>query len=187
MYPLICIPRFTFKQNNSASKYEPKLTLGQAFSNSSGNWSFHLKAADALLPSLVEARISYSNPDFPSAQDQALQDICCISLDNHLAIELLLSAFFWLDAIAQVSKRTKFSSQFNSELLLEKLNISLEHLFGCKNWVFLLIMKISELDDWKRQREKNRKLSVAELVRQGAKIEAELNESLSSYLARSSG
>jgi hypothetical protein len=42
----------------------------------------------------------------------------------------------------------------------------------------LLICKVSKLDNWKRECEENRKLSAAELVRQGVKIEAALNQGL---------
>lgn len=48
----------------------------------------------------------------------------------------------------------------------------------------LLILKISKLDDWKQECEKNRKLSVTELVRQGAKIEADLNHGLADISAQ---
>lgn len=42
----------------------------------------------------------------------------------------------------------------------------------------LLILEASKLDDWKRECEKNRRLSVAELVRRGTKIETDINQGL---------
>ena len=131
-----------------------------------------------MLPSLVQTRIRFSDPSLRDFEDQELKDICFLSPEDHFAIELLLGAFLWLDILAHVSTRAKLSSQFNHEVLLERGNIQLESLFGCKNWAMLLIFKVSKLDNWKRECEENRRLSVAELVRQGAKIEAALNQGL---------
>jgi len=141
-----------------------------------------LKAADSLLPSLVEARIRYLHPDSQEFQDQELQDMCCIAPDDHLAIELLLGTFLWLDILGQASTRAKISSIL-PEVLLEKGHIQLEGLFGCKSWVMLQISKISKLDVWKQECEISRKLSVAELARRGAKIEADLNQGLAGISA----
>ena len=116
-----------------------------------------------------------------------MQEICCLSPDHHLAVEFLLGAFLWLVILAQVSTKARLSSQFNPEVLLEKGNIQLEYLFGCKNLVMLQIFKISKLDDWKRECKNNQKLSVAELARQGAKIETDLNQALASVSAQKPG
>jgi C6 transcription factor Pro1 len=131
-----------------------------------------------LLPSLVQTRVRFSDPSLRDFEDQELKDIYFLSPEDHFAIELLLGAFLWLDILAHVSTRAKLSSQFNHEVLLERGNIQLESLFGCKNWAMLLIFKVSQLDNWKRECEENRKLNVAELVRQGVKIEAALNQGL---------
>ncbi|PVH69974.1 hypothetical protein DL98DRAFT_621278, partial [Cadophora sp. DSE1049] len=150
----------------------------EVFSNSSGNWSFHLKAADALLSSLVETRTKYLAQGSPDNSERELQDQGYLFYDDHLVIEFLLGAFTWLDIIAQISIRAKPSSHFDIQIVLENCNIKLEHLFGCQNWALLLILEASKLDDWKRECEKNRRLSVAELVRRGTKIETENNQGL---------
>lgn len=106
----------------------------------------------------------------------------CIFSDNETVIELLLASFLWLDILARVSTRENTLSQLNHTLLLEQTNIRPENLFGCRCWAVLMMLKISQLDDWKREAEMNRRLSVADLVKRGAKIEEELEQGLADEL-----
>lgn len=76
--------------------------------------------------------------------------------------------------MASVSLRAKTCLDLNHEVLLEGNSIQLDQLFGCENWALLLLSKINALDTWKRECEKNGKLSIAELAKRGSRIEDEL-------------
>jgi len=115
---------------------------------------------------------------------QASPDEISLSADERFALEFLLSAFLWLDIHAHISARARFSQQVDYILVLEKGNVRLENLFGCKTWVLILILKISELDIWKKECEENQRLSVAELAKLGLQIEAALNHGLAGILAQ---
>lgn len=97
MKALTCILQFVFLEVSLTEKLHTTSELAlipkQVFSNTSGNWSFHLKAADALLPSLVETRIEHLHQDAPDFTEHESQEKCFLSQDNYLAIEFLLGAF----------------------------------------------------------------------------------------------
>jgi hypothetical protein len=101
-----------------------------------------------------------------------------VTSEDHTAITLLIGCFIWFDILACASTGSKPFFDLDHVFLLESSRFHLEELMGCQNWVMVLIFQISELGHWKKDLERTHKLSIAELAKRGAQIEARLQERL---------
>lgn len=106
------------------------------------------------------------------------QDMDLIPSEYRVAAKFLLGAFIWLDILASASTRCEPLLDVNHSLLLASGRIHLDTLMGCENWALHAVYKISTLDAWRKNQEKDGRLSMAELVKRGAQIERVLKERL---------
>jgi C6 transcription factor Pro1 len=86
------------------------------------------------------------------------------------AVNLNVGAFIWFDTMSCASLRTTPTKR-NHRHLIEDHNIQLDQIMGCENWVMMLIMEISTMDEWKRNLEKVGRLSTMDLVKRATQIE----------------
>jgi hypothetical protein len=105
-----------------------------------------------------------------------LEDLSVLSSEDHTIITLLLGSFIWFDILACASTGSRPFLTLDHILMLEGGRIHLEELMGCENWVMIIIFQISELGHWKKDSDRNHKLSIAELAKRGALIEARLQQ-----------
>jgi hypothetical protein len=97
-----------------------------------------------------------------------------ISFLDEIETKVLLGCFISFDIISCASTRSQPSLDLDYKRILETFEIDLGSLFGCANGVIVLIFEIVLLDNWKKDVERTRQLSVVELVKRGAKIEERL-------------
>jgi hypothetical protein len=90
--------------------------------------------------------------------------------------EVLLGSFISLDIMACASTRSQPSLQLDHKHILETFGIDLGSLFGCESQVMALIFEVVLLDNWKKEAEKTRKLSMVDLVKRAATIEDRLQQ-----------
>jgi len=92
--------------------------------------------------------------------------------------KVLLGSLISFDIIACASTRSQPCLKLDHKRILDIFSIDLGSLFGCANQVMILILEIALLDNWKKEAEKNRQLSMVELVKRGAKIEERLQQEI---------
>lgn len=131
------------------------------FRGATGAWQMHLRAAASLVPHI------------------GLKDEKTLTSEEHTTITVLIGSFIWFDVLAGASTSSRHFLGLDHLQLLEGNMIHLEELVGCENWVVALIFRISVLGNWKRESESNRRLSISELAKRGAEIEACLQNNLS--------
>ena len=139
----------------------------------------HLGAAATLVPALVNARMVLITTDSASSgHGNKSQDEIILHPEDDSAIRFLLGSFISLDIISCASTRSSPFLELDHKHTLERAGICLEDFTGCRNWAMLFIFEISLLDKWKKEAEKNHKLSIVELTKRGAQIEHRLRERL---------
>ena len=92
--------------------------------------------------------------------------------------EVLLGSFISFDILASASTRSRPILGLDHIRDLEIFGIDLAGLFGCTNDVMALILQIVLLDNWKKEAEVTRQLSMVELVKRGSKVEERLREKI---------
>jgi hypothetical protein len=102
----------------------------------------------------------------------------CAYFADDIGTKVLLGSFISFDIIACASTRSPPSLDLDYKHILEVFGIDLGSLFGCANRVMALIFEIVLLDNWKRDIEKIRQLSVVELVKRGTTIEERLQQEI---------
>ena len=165
-------PDLIFKASFSIS-----LTFNlKLFTGGRENWGVHLGAVASLVPSLVSAHMAsiMSNPD---RLDRLQRHEIFYSKDD-TAVRFLLGSFIWFDIISGAFTRSSHFLDIDHKAILDKAEIQLESIMGCRNWAMVLILEISLLDEWKQQAEKVQKLSITELAKRGVQIEEGLRENL---------
>jgi C6 transcription factor Pro1 len=167
------------------SHFQADLTCLKVFNGATGAWQMHLQAAATLAPQMVNAQLSLSEDGSAHLTSQRrLEDLAVLSCEDHTTITLLLGSFIWFDILACASTGSRPFLALDHILILEGDRIHLEELMGCENWVMIVIFQISELDHWKKDSERNCKLSIAELAKRGALIEACLQQRLEKIAVR---
>jgi hypothetical protein len=162
-----------------SSHFPANLTGSQVFRGATTSWQMHLHAAASLAPQIVKAWTLPPEDDFEISKTQhEWADMRVLSSEDRTTITVLISTFIWFDVLAGASTGSRHFLNVDHILLLEGSIIHLEALIGCENWVIVLIFRISELRNWKRELESNHRLSISELAKQGADIEACLQERL---------
>jgi hypothetical protein len=111
--------------------------------------------------------------------------VTTLTSEERMTITILIGSFIRFDVLAGASIGSRPFLDLNHLELLADNTIHLEDLVGCENWVVALIFRISELGNWKRESESNCRLSIRELAKRGAEIDACLQENLSNISHRS--
>ncbi|CZS97029.1 related to C6 transcription factor [Rhynchosporium graminicola] len=132
----------------------------ELFTGGTKEWQHQLRLAGILLPPFVKTLSGSSNVQ--PREDTGLQ--------------VTVGALIFFDIIASTSTRSEPSINFDHRQIMNELGINMQSLFGCSNRIIELILDIAYLDSWKKECEKNRRLSVVELVKRGAKIEEDLRQ-----------
>lgn len=150
------------------------------FHGGTENWRIHLRAANTLIPALVgqvqKSTMIQRTIHSGSRHEQHHETLLHSEYDS--AIRFLLSSFLSMDIVSCASTRSSLSLELDHKLMLERDGICLENLNGCKKWVLVLILEISQLDTWKKLADKTQKLSIVDLVKRGGQIEKRLREEL---------
>jgi hypothetical protein len=94
---------------------------------------------------------------------------------DEIACDFLVSVFVWFDILASASTRSKPFLEDNVQYLG---NIELDKVMGCESSVMILISKISQLEEWKREMQRAGRLSIVELSSRGSDIGMLLNHQL---------
>ncbi|KAH8812836.1 fungal-specific transcription factor domain-containing protein, partial [Xylogone sp. PMI_703] len=157
-----------------------QLLFRELLGTNKDNWKMHLNAAAALIPTLVQSHTPLLSPNCGASQSNALTErpttLPCVETDT--AVKFLLGSFISLDVIACASIRSTPFLELDHKSVLETAGIPLADLVGYENWVMVVILEISKLDNWKRESENARRLSMVELVNRGNHIEKRLKEKL---------
>ena len=95
---------------------------------------------------------------------------------DDISTKVLLGSYISFDIIACASTRSHPSLDIDHISILQTFEIDLESIVGCANRVMALILEIVLLDNWKRNIEKDRQLSILELVKRSTKIEERLRQ-----------
>jgi C6 transcription factor Pro1 len=149
------------------------------FSGVKGDWALYLRAAAAPAHMLAKAKIALSNSDVPYKEHYSeWQELELLSSEYSVAANFLLGAFIWLDILACASTRSTLVLDVNHSLLLASGDIHLDNMIGCENWALNSIARISALDSWRTNQEKDGRLSMAELVKRSTQIEQDVRERL---------
>ena len=90
--------------------------------------------------------------------------------------KVLLGSLISFDIIACASTRSRPSLELDHRHILATFGINLGNLFGCENQVMALIFEVVLLDNWKKEVEETRTLSMVDLVKRGATIEDRLQQ-----------
>ena len=104
--------------------------------------------------------------------------------DEALALNFFASALVWFDILSSVTtgEKPRYPDVFSSLLQVEDGSIQLCQLMGCKNWVMVIIMDIAILAEWKSAAQSCGNLSLLELARRAASIEARLKTGIAEHL-----
>ena len=145
------------------------------FRGGTDSWPIHLHAASSIVPALTAAKRSrYSGPaSYVERIDQGEQ----YPFVDEIACDFLVGTFIWFDILASASTRSKPFLENNFEYLDY---IELDKVMGCENWAMILVARISLLEEWKLDMQRNGRLSMAQLSTRGSEIEKMLNSGLAS-------
>ncbi|KAH6674829.1 C6 transcription factor [Halenospora varia] len=151
----------------------------EQFTGSKGNWRSYLLTASTLISPYVQAWMKPTTPGSIDLDDgpRQLQERDMLFQDD-TGTRVLLGSFISFDIMACASTRSQPSLGLDHQRILETLGIDLGSLFGCANQVMVLIFETALLDNWKREAEQNRQLSMIELVKRGSKIEERLQQEI---------
>ena len=153
----------------------------QLFAGGTKNWQWLLRMAANLIPALVQARIPLTIPDATGpAYSRGQSDEPGPSPEDRRAADFLLGSFISLDIIAAASTRRAPFLEIDHVQALDRLEIPLENLVGCRNSIMALICEVSALDRWKKESEGARKLSIIDLAKRGGQLEERLRQELAS-------
>ncbi|GLA40430.1 hypothetical protein AnigIFM63309_008263 [Aspergillus niger] len=156
-----------------------QLLYWEIFAGGTKNWQWLLRLAGNLMPVFMQVRM-------PSTPHETSSQICpSIPLDNQSpspgddsTARLLLGSLVSLDIIASASTRRAPFLDIDHVQVLDRFEISLESLIGCRNSIMALIADVSALDRWKKESEAARKLSIIELAQRGGQLEQRLRREL---------
>jgi hypothetical protein len=101
-----------------------------------------------------------------------------MNFGDDIGTKVLVGSIILFDIIASASTRSQPSLALDHRNIVEMFEIELASLFGCTNRVVSLILEIVLLDNWKKEAEKSRKMSMVEVVRRAAKIEPLLQQQI---------
>jgi hypothetical protein len=140
----------------------------------------YLRAASALIPTLVHQVERVPETEMrrllgkrnKSYAKQALHS------EHDSAYRFVIGSFVLLDIMSCASTRSSPSLDLDHKAVLEREDIIIEHLNGCRNWAMHLILEICQLDSWKKKAEMAQRLSVIDLVKRGGQIEGRLRQGL---------
>lgn len=136
----------------------------------------HLRAATALVPSLVQAQLAPIEARDYHMNEQ--QDMVFSHPENHTSISFLLGFFISMDILSCASTRSSHFLPLDHKLMLERGEINLANLTGCSNWAMVFVFEISLLDKWREEEKKAHNLSLTELTKRGSQIEERLRRRL---------
>ncbi|KAI9149649.1 Trichothecene biosynthesis transcription regulator TRI10 [Paramyrothecium foliicola] len=154
----------------------------QSSSLSLGDWQVHLLAGNALIPDLVQGwtlvpksgRFSssvWSILDAP--RFSATHDEDALSYEYVGALQFLTNMLAMFGVFSCISIGPTASSFADYLYLLDQDGlIQMDQLIGCKNWVLRAILKVGELDQWKRVEQENHRLSLKDLGTRATAIES---------------
>ena len=139
------------------------------------SWPIHLHAASSIVRALRATKILryFGSASYVERIDQGEN----YPVVDKIACDFLVGTFIWFDILASASTRSKHFLENNFEYLD---HIELDRVMGCENWVMILIARISLLEEWKRDMQRNGRLSMVELSTRGSEIEKMLNSGLAS-------
>jgi len=139
-----------------------------------------------LIISLTQARIQSTTSHSSDLQNEHRRaPEICKYFEDDIGIQVVLGSIISYDIIAAASTRSPPSLGLYHETILKRFGITLQTLFGYTNRVMTLIVEIVFLDHWKKEQEKNCKLSMVELVRRGTKIEEQLERHIADLRSNS--
>lgn len=155
-------------------------SLVKLFHGGTGNWQTLIRAASTLLPLLVRhlQTSTATQGTMSSRSTFEQQHRYSLYFEYEFLSRFLLGSFLSVDIFSGVSTRSRLLVDLDHKYLLERRDVCLEHLGGCKIWVIVLILEILQLDIWKREATRTQTLSIVELVRRGHVIERRLQEEL---------
>lgn len=144
----------------------------------------HLQAASSIVPVLIDAILSLP----PATQSPytttvpAASDILAYPTDE-AAMKFLTGVFIWFDICSSVSTGAKpfFESHFEHLLSGPNPKLNLQKVMGVEGWTMILIGRIASLDYWKRESQKNSRLSMIDLVTRATAIDNNLKLGLSTH------
>jgi hypothetical protein len=91
------------------------------------------------------------------------------------AAKALLGHLVWFDLLATLSTGTDHLLGINHNYLLDLDSLAMAEICGCENWIVKTLCDSVALNTWKKQAEKDGRLSIVELVTRGAAILQLLN------------
>ncbi|KAH8816909.1 fungal-specific transcription factor domain-containing protein [Xylogone sp. PMI_703] len=141
----------------------------ELFRGDTNDWQMHLQVASTLSINLEHDQMQTAT----------------LSNTHKLALRFFTGVIAWYDILSCASTGRKPFSKSNVN---ESHHIHFDKIMGCENWLMDLILKIAELDEWKRSSEANGTLSMWRLVHQAADIKEQLDSGLvsnSEYSQRS--
>lgn len=168
------------------------LAFESAISNMS-NWQMHLDAATSLFEQMLEHHAK--DPERPWYDILANLNQSIIDFEfpgggrpwssNQASLRFLTIHLVWNDILASTAlSRAPRLQPYHAQLLGDgplgttRGELPAEEFLGCHNWVILCLADIAALAAWKREMRASGALSVIELVRRAAPIEARLRAGL---------
>ncbi|KAI9147353.1 Trichothecene biosynthesis transcription regulator TRI10 [Paramyrothecium foliicola] len=181
------------KSNIYALASSIQLISIESSSLSLNNWEAHLRTGNALIPNLIQswtllpksgrfASFVWSMLDamqFSSEENASSHEENALSYEYISALQFLTNmlVMFGVFSCITIGPAASPFADYLSLLDQEHL-IQMVQLIGCKNWVLRAILKIGELDQWKRVEQNNHRLSLKDLGMRAAAIEGLLETGL---------
>ncbi|RYO75585.1 hypothetical protein DL766_001830 [Monosporascus sp. MC13-8B] len=160
----------------------------ESSSLSLGDWQVHLLAGQALIPELVRSwALVPKSGRFPSSvwsmldasQFSAAHDEDSLSFEYVGALQFLTNILAMFGIFSCISIGPASSSFAEYRYLMDQDGmIQMNQIIGCKNWVFLAILEVGELDKWKREEQENHRLSLKDLGTRAMAIEGMIETGL---------
>ena len=150
------------------------------------DWEVHLQAAGTLL-SVVGTDLPSNSPGLSFSGKEEREDQAVSSRTNSLlplneiaGLDFFLTAYMWGDICrcASIGPNSASKGPFHYLIYLEEDRVKLDSIMGCRNWAMIAIKKISNLENWKHEKQQSQSLSIPALSRQGAQIEEHLQSGL---------
>jgi hypothetical protein len=144
-----------------------------------------LQAASTLITSLATLKFKDSNVAFEQLESSLTKDEIPVNASTdyagpetvrYNAIDTLVGTFVALDILSSASTRSQSLFRADYQHWLSDRNIQMHHLIGVDKCIMLLISQISALEEWKRECEANRCLSIKELSNRASSIETALDD-----------
>ena len=113
----------------------------------------------------------------PECTNRQPQDLI-LHPEDVWAIDVMLGSFITFDIISSASTRSTPFLNIDHLYVLDTLRIPLESLNGCRTSVMALILEIALLDQWRKEAQSSRKLSIVDLANRGSQIQERLRQEL---------